>query len=130
MAYNSPLGSFNSDMVAQSYPLSGAAPVPAATPTYAGTITVDPTLTCFLLVKATAAVGNCTLKLTSGGSAGQVLSVMFKADAGGTRTLTFSSYFKVASATIAPTANTAITVFFESDGSNFIEESRSGAITY
>lgn len=121
----------NADKVAQ-FTGSGNPPAVSSVPVYAAAINLNQILvnTTFARipgVNATSAA--CAVTSTYVGPIGARISVMCASVAAGTVTYTFGAGFKV-SATAAATTLTAMTVNFISDGTNWIEVSRSLAITF
>ena len=96
-------------------------------PTYAATIAIDPTvLSPSVLITTTAAVGNATLTAASIGPFGQLLLLQINNDAGGARTITFSTGFR-STGTVVGTQSKAICLIFMSDGTTFNEVCRSAS---
>lgn len=121
----------NPDKVAQ---LTGSgAPVPGViSPTYAATVILDPILnySCYVrIIGVNATSATCSISTTNIPLAGAILKVSCESSATGTCTYTFGAGFK-ASGTAAATTLTAMTVEFSSNGTNWVETSRSLAITY
>jgi hypothetical protein len=91
-------------------------------PTYAASMTIDPSAGLFQQLVLT---GNATLTPLNGGKPGQLLVLEIQAS-GGTRTATFASVFK-STATAAPTIGASILVAFMSDGTSFKEVCRTAS---
>lgn len=97
-------------------------------PTYAATMALDLANNSYCFINGLNSVSaTSTVTATTGGVLGQENAVMVK-DTGGV-TVTFSTNFKV-SATVNPTNGKTITVFFMSNGTNWVETGRSSAITH
>lgn len=98
------------------------------TPTYAATMDISQSVAAsgYVRLLGTTVSATCTVTTTSIGLKGALLAVSCEA-VGGTNTYTFSTGFKV-SGTAAPTDGTALTVNFRSNGTNWVEVSRSLAI--
>lgn len=103
--------------------LTGAGEPNPCTPTYAATMSIDPAAGLLQSIDAT---GDATLNALDGGLPGQVLVINFKAN-GGTRTATFGTNFRE-TGTAAPTVGKSIVVAFISDGTSWLEFSRSVAV--
>lgn len=126
MSQGNTIYNLNDDLIAQT--TGSGVPVPYV-PTYAASITIDVGSTSYANIVTTSAVGNASVLASSGGLPGQRLTVIIANDAGGARTITFSTNFR-ATGTVVGTASKVIAVGFISDGSKFIEQSRSvSAIT-
>lgn len=93
-----------------------------STPTYSLN-TADPGLYI-----GTTGAGAITINATTGGVAGQTLELMITNDAGGARTVTFGTNFR-STGTLTGTASKVMLMEFWSDGTNWIEASRTVAIT-
>lgn len=110
---------------------TGAAALGAgSSPTFAAAIDVTPFLLksrALRILGVNATSSTCSLTTTAIAPQGATLKVSCEAT-GGTVTYTFSTGFKV-SGTAAATTGTAMTVEFTSNGANWIESSRSLAIT-
>jgi len=124
----------NPDLVAQvtgsGQPAPGAGTTGLA-PTYASSIELAPTLqySRFVAINTTSGVGNATITAAYVAQAGARLVVQINNDAGGARTITFSTGFRV-TGTVVGTASKAILVGFCSDGTTWNEVSRtSSALT-
>lgn len=124
----------NPDLVAQvtgsGQPAPGAGTTGLA-PTYASSIELAPTLqySRFVAINTTSGVGNATITAAYVAQAGARLVVQINNDAGGARTITFSTGFRV-TGTVVGTASKAIVVIFCSDGTTWNEASRtSSALT-
>ena len=97
-------------------------------PTYAATMALDLANNAYCYINGLNSVSaTSTMTATTGGVLGQESAIMIK-DTGGV-TVTLSTNFKV-SATVNPTTGKTITVFFMSNGTNWIETGRSTAITH
>jgi hypothetical protein len=97
-------------------------------PTYAATMALDLANNAYAFINGLNSTSpTSTITATTGGVLGQEAAVMIK-DTGGI-TVTLSTNFKV-SATVNPTTGKTITVFFMSNGTNWIETGRSTAITH
>jgi hypothetical protein len=99
-------------------------PPAALTYTSGGTTTCDPTTGTVFTV--TTATGNSNLALSASPAAGQLLIFVVNNDAGGARTITFTTHFK-ASGTLVGTASKACVIGFVSNGTDAIEMFRAGA---
>ncbi len=124
-ATNNTAFSPNADLTAQITGSGG--PVPGSVkPTYAATMARDAVMlySRFVEIVTTSAVGNATLTTTVGAAPGGRLVVQIDNDAGGARTITFSTGFR-ATGTVVGTASKAILVEFVSDGLTWNEISRS-----
>jgi hypothetical protein len=123
--------SVNPDKLAQLVGSGG--PVPGSiSPTYAATVVLDSILNYANYVRiigVNATSATCSISTTNIALAGALLSVSCESSATGTCTYTFGAGFK-SSGTAAATTLTAMTVNFRSNGTNYIEVSRSLAITY
>lgn len=96
-------------------------------PTYAATVAIDPTVQSpVVTINTTSAVGNATLTTASAGPLGQFLIIQINNDAGGARTITFSTGFR-ATGTVVGTASKAFCLIFISDGITFNEYCRSAS---
>lgn len=143
--YNAPIGSLLVDGTnAQLYINTGTQQIPVWTPvldegspieenapvtltyTASGTTSIDPTLGSFFV--ATTATGNSNFSLASVPPAGQIITILIHNDAGGARTITFTTHFDPAT-TLVGTVSKAAVISFISDGTNAYEVSRSGAAT-
>lgn len=118
----------NADKTAQ---VTGSGqPVPGSvSPTFAATQDISSILnysTYVRLLGVNATSSTATVTTTNVANAGALLTVSCEAS-DGTVTYTFSTGFKV-SATAAPTIGTALSVTFRSNGTNWVEISRSLAI--
>ena len=101
-------------------------------PTFAAAVVLDSILNYSNYVRilgVSTVSSTCSITTTNVALEGALLSVMCQASSSGTVTYTFSTGFKV-SATAAATLSTAMTVNFRSNGTNWIEVSRSLAIAY
>jgi hypothetical protein len=111
---------------------NGAATVGSGfAPVYAASIELAPFLqkSRFVLITTTAGVGNASLTAAFVAPAGARLAVQIANDAGGARTITFSTGFR-ATGTVVGTASKIILVDFVSDGTTWNEVARSvSAIT-
>lgn len=98
-------------------------------PTYAATMDISQSIQAsgYVRLLGTTASATCTVTTTSIGNVGALLSLSCEA-VGGTNTYTFSTGFKP-STTAAATTGTAMTVNFRSNGTNWVEVSRSLAIS-
>ena len=123
----------NPDLVAQvtgsGQPAPGAGTTGLA-PTYASSIELAPTLqySRFVAINTTSGVGNATITAAYVAQAGARLVVQINNDAGGARTITFSTGFR-STGTVTGTASKAIVVGFCSDGTTWNETSRTTALT-
>jgi hypothetical protein len=99
---------------------------PVNQPTYAATMTLDPTTGPYLQV-ITTAIGAATLNAASGGYYGQEWEIEIANDAGGARTITFGTNFRP-SATVVGTASKSIIVRFRSNGVAWLETHRGVAV--
>ena len=123
MSQGNTVYNLNSDLIAQT---SGSGVAVPYAPTYAASVTVDVGVTSYANVVTTSAIGNASILASSGGLPGQRLSVIIANDSGGARTITFTTNFR-ATGTVVGTASKVIAVGFVSDGSKFIEQSRSAS---
>jgi hypothetical protein len=112
----------NADPLAQ---LSGSGNSIVYLPAYATSLALDPTQGALCQVITTAA-GNSTFTASSLGKFGQNWTIEVANDAGGARTITFSTGFR-ATATVVGTASKSILVEFVSDGTVWKESGRSAA---
>lgn len=107
--------------------LAGGPTARAAVPTFGAIITVNPNITLVHTLNGVSTVSAAaTVNCPGTGGYGQFMILMCKASASGTVTYTFSQNF-LPTATAAPTASKAITVFFVSDGTVWREVSRSAS---
>src|SRR5271154_386343 len=123
--------SVNPDKLAQLVGSGGPVPGPIS-PTFAAAVVLDSILNYANYVRiigVNATSATCSITTSNIPLAGALLSVSCETSATGTVTYTFSTGFKV-SATAAATTLTAMTVNFRSNGTNWVEEGRSLAITY
>jgi len=113
----------NADKTAQ---LTGSGQlVPGSiSPTYAATIALDSILQYSCFVSLTT-IGSTAATVTTGTvfNAGGLLNVLVNQVSGGSATVTFSTGFKV-NGTVSPNSAKAVGLSFVSDGTNFIEFSR------
>jgi hypothetical protein len=116
----------NPDITAQETGQPGA---PIYAPTYAATVVVDTLNNAGAIINGVNATSaTCTINAAYGGQAMQNFWLLIK-DTGGV-TVTLGTKFKSAG-TVNPTTGKAITVYFVSDGTNFIETGRNAAaVTY
>ncbi len=120
----------NADKTAQ---MTGSGqPVPGSiSPTFAATVSLDAVLnyTTYVRMLGVSTVSStCTLTSSNVAGSGARLSISCEASASGTVTYTFGTGFKP-STTAAATLSTAMTVNFISNGTNWVEVSRSLAIS-
>lgn len=94
--------------------------------TSGGTDTLDPDFGMTQLL--TTAAGNTTIAALNVGLPGQRLSLVVTNDAGGARTLTFSTDYFRTTATLVGTASKVRTIEFVSDGTKWNEVSRTAAM--
>ena len=87
---------------------------------YGATISLNPALADQFTLTMT---GNATLNATSGGVAGQRLTLIITNDATSPRTLTFGTHFR-SSGSLVGTTSMAATVSFSSDGTSLFETNR------
>lgn len=88
---------------------------------YTATVSLDPTTgTLFVLGSITGAL---TINATSGGKAGQKISILLPNDASSGRVVTFGTNFK-SSGTLTGTTSKTASITFESDGTNWYEIAR------
>jgi hypothetical protein len=129
MALNTPFTP-NADKLAQ---LTGVGVVPGAiSPTYAAAVSLNSLINYALYIRiigVNAVSAACAVTTQNILPAGAELDVSCESSAAGTCTYTFGAGFKV-SATAAATTLTAMTIRFRSNGTNWIEVSRSLAIAY
>ena len=120
--------SFNPDKVAQFFG-SGNPPPGAISPTFAAAVVLDSIINYANVIRilgVNATSSTCAVTTTNVGLSGATLVVICEAT-GGTVTYTFGAGFKT-SATAAATTGTSMTVTFHSNGTNWVEASRSLAI--
>lgn len=100
-------------------------------PTYAAAIDIGPCLqyTRWLNIVTTAGVGNATLTCGNVPPAGTPVPIQVGNDAGGARTITFSTGFRFTAATLVGTASKIMNILFISDGTTLNEVSRTIAMT-
>ena len=117
----------NADLVAQ---LSGMgnAVAGSVSPTYAATTVLDTVMqySRYIKIVTTSAVGNSSLTTLTGANPGGLLIIQVNNDAGGARTITFSTGFR-STGTLVGTASQAMVVCFVCDGTTWNEISRTTA---
>jgi hypothetical protein len=91
--------------------------------TYGSTISLDVTAAGLHKTTTVNATGNTTINASSGGTAGQHISIIIVNDATSGKTITFGTNFRSAG-TVAGTVSKAATVQFVSDGTSWFEVSR------
>jgi hypothetical protein len=91
--------------------------------TYAAPTSVDTTLASFYTVTTVNATGSVTFNATTGGTAGQRMTILIVNDATSGKTITFGTNFRAAS-TLVGTISKAATIEFISDGTSFYEVAR------
>ena len=97
---------------------------PPASLTYASPTSVDTTLSSFYTVTTVNATGSVTFNATTGGKAGQRMTILITNDATSAKTITFGTNF-VANGTLTPSGvNKVATIQFISNGTSFYEVSR------
>ena len=100
----------------------------STTPTYSATVALTTTqvMTILYEITTTSAVGNATITASTGGTEGQLLVIRINNDATAARTITFGTNFR-SSGTVTGTVSLSITVVFISNGTAWVEMSRSAA---
>lgn len=107
--------------------IAGGPSAGALQPTFAATVALNPNLgIVHKLAGVNTTSATCTVSTANPGGFGQFLITICAADSTGTVTYTFSTNFKP-TATVAPTASTAITVLWVSDTVAWHEVCRSAS---
>lgn len=102
---------------------------PVVAPTYSATISLDPSQALFQQITTTSAIGNATINASDAGKFGQLLVMEIANDSGGARTITFGTNFR-STGTLVGTASKSYVLIFFSNGTSWLEASRSvGALT-
>jgi len=101
---------------------------PAATDTYAAAMTIDVTKSLHIIAASNGTSATATLTPSAAGQSGDILTIITEADGTGTVTVTFASTFHP-SGTQATTLSKFSTIQFMSDGSRWLEQSRTTALT-
>lgn len=96
---------------------------PAAAETYASAVTIDVTKSFHVIAASNTTSAASTFTPSAAGTAGDVLEILTEADSSGTCTVTFASTFH-SSGTQATTASHFSSIAFRSDGTRWLELSR------
>ncbi len=100
---------------------------PAPVDTYGSAITIDVTKSSHIIAGVSGTSATSTLTPSAAGNAGDLLTILTSADASGTVTVTFASTFH-SSGTQATTASHFSSIVFQSNGTIWIELSRTTAL--
>lgn len=99
-------------------------------PTYAAAIDIGPILQVTRWINIiTTSIGASTITCSAVPPAGTQVTIQVNNDAGGARTLTFSTGFRFTAATLVGTASKIMNITFCSDGTTLNEDGRTIAMT-